>query len=323
VFDIAGTGNIQGTLLTPPSSGALSTNTNRSERSTEWYLRDAMQLAPQWRLWAGLRHTQLARDSVLTDGSQPTAYRQSATLPWLALAWQATPATMLFASSGQGLESDVVPNLPQYSNGGRALAALKSRQLEAGVKYSGKGVEASLVAFSITRPQSSDFGACDGSDGSCTRAKDGNAVHRGVEVQVGTRQGAWHWQASALLLHARREGAADANLNGLSPVNVPARSLRLQADYKFAPGAQAVATLSHEGARAALPDNSAHIPAWTRLDAGVKLEQRVANAQLTWRVGIDNLADTRAWKESPYQFGHAYLFPMAPRSLRLSLQAEL
>jgi iron complex outermembrane receptor protein len=323
IFDIAGTGNIQGTLVTPPSSGALSTNTNRSERSTEWYLRDAIQLTPQYRLWAGLRHTQLVRDSVLTDGSQPTAYRQAATLPWLALAWQATPATMLFASSGQGLESDVVPNLPQYSNSGQALAALKSRQFEAGVKHSGKGVDTSLVAFSITRPQSGDFGACNGNDGSCTRANDGRAVHRGVEAQVGARQGAWRWQASALLLHARREGAAEASLNGLSPVNVPARSLRLEADYAFAPGAQAVAALSHEGSRAALPDNSARIPAWTRLDVGVKLEQRVANAQLTWRAGIDNLADKRAWKESPYQFGHAYLFPMAPRSLRLSLQADL
>jgi iron complex outermembrane receptor protein len=44
---------------------------------------------------------------------------------------------------------------------------------------------------------------------------------------------------------------------------------------------------------------------------------------LTWRAGIDNLADTRAWQESPYQFAHAYLFPMAPRSVRLSLQADL
>ncbi len=81
--------------------------------------------------------------------------------------------------------------------------------------------------------------------------------------------------------------------------------------------------MSHEGDRAALPDNSARIPAWTRLDVGLKVQQRVGGARLTWRAGIDNLADTRAWKEAPYQFGHAYLFPLAPRSVRLSLQAEL
>ena len=45
----------------------------------------------------------------------------------------------------------------------------------------------------------------------------------------------------------------------------------------------------------------------------------------TWtlRAGIDNIFDKRAWKESPYQFGHAYLFPLAPRTLRVSLETAL
>ncbi|MDP1691536.1 MAG: TonB-dependent siderophore receptor [Burkholderiaceae bacterium] len=322
VFDIAGTGRIDGGLVTPPSAGSADTNTDRSERSTEIYLRNAMQLSTDWKLWAGLRHTSLTRDSVRTDGSAPTAYSQSATLPWLALAWQATPATMLYASLGQGLESDVVPNRPRYTNRAQALPALKSRQLEAGVKHNANGIEAALVAFSITRPQTSDFGSCD-SDDTCTRANDGDAVHRGVEASLATQQGAWRWQASAMLLRARREGAADSALNGLTPVNVPERSLRLQARYALTTGAELQASMSHESSRSVLPDGSAHIPAWTRLDVGLKAQQRISSALLTWRIGIDNLADTRAWKEAPYQFSHAYLFPMAPRSVRVSLQTEL
>ena len=323
VFDIAGTGRIDGGLVTPPSAGFTDNNTDRSERSTEWYLRDAMKLAPQWSLWAGLRHTRLARDSVRTDGSAATAYTQSATLPWLALGWQATPTTLLFASAGQGLESEVAPARASFTNRGQALAALKSRQIEAGLKHAAQGVEGSLVAFAITRPQTRDVGACDGSDDSCTRSNDGSAVHRGLEAQLGMQHGAWRWQASALALQARRQGSADAALNGLKPVNVPGHSLRVHAGYALAAGTELHATVSREGARAALPDTSAHIPAWTRLDVGLKLQQRANGAQLTWRAGIDNLADTRAWKEAPYQFGHAYLFPMQPRSLRLSLQAEL
>ena len=324
VFDIAGTGRIDGGLVTPPSPGFADTNTDRSERSRELYLRDAMQLSRDWSLWAGLRHTSLSRDSVRTDGSAATTYSQSATLPWLALAWQATPATMLYASAGQGLESDVVPGRARFTNRGQALPALKSRQIEAGIKHSADGIEASLVAFTITRPQTSDFGACDNSNDSCTRANDGNVVHRGIEATLGTQRGAWRWQASALLLYARRDGAADASMNGLEPVNVPSQSLRLQAGYAVAPGTELQATLSHEGSRIVLPDNSARIPAWTRLDVGMKVQHKLAGGTaLTWRAGIDNLADTRAWKESPYQFGHAYLFPMAPRAVRLSLQAEL
>jgi hypothetical protein len=39
--------------------------------------------------------------------------------------------------------------------------------------------------------------------------------------------------------------------------------------------------------------------------------------------GIENLTDKRYWKESPYQYGHVYLFPGAPRTLRLAVTAAL
>jgi iron complex outermembrane receptor protein len=43
---------------------------------------------------------------------------------------------------------------------------------------------------------------------------------------------------------------------------------------------------------------------------------------LTWRAGVENATDERAWRESPYQFEHIYLYPMAPRTWRVSLQAD-
>jgi len=311
-FNFAGTGTVDGSVAVPAAPLPLSDVASRSERSTEVYLRDRIELAPRWSLWAGVRHTQLRRED-----------EQSFTTPWLALAWQAAPQTLVYANWGKGVESEVAPNLPLYTNAARALPALESRQLEAGVKHLRDGLEATLAAFSITRPQSGDIGACDGSDGSCTRANDGQAVHRGLEASLATQRGAWRWQASALLLHARREAAADPAVNGLEPVNVPPRSLRLQAGYTIGSGIEMQAALSHESDRAVLPDNSARIPSWTRLDVGLKVQQRLSDATLTWRAGIDNLADQRAWKESPYQFSHAYLFPMAPRTVRLSLQADL
>ena len=311
-FNFAGSGRIDGSAAVPEAPLPLFDVPGRNERGTEVYLRDRIELAPRWGLWAGLRHSSLRREAA-----------QSFTTPWLALTWQAQPHTLLYANWGKGVETEVAPNLPLYTNAGRALPALESRQLEAGLKYARNGLSYSLAAFAITRPHAGDVGACDGSDGSCTRVIDGQALHRGIEAQIGTQIGAWQWQASALALHARRRGAAIAALNGLAPVNVPARSLRLHTSYAIAAGTELQASLSHEGQRAALPDHSASIPGWTRMDLGLKLQRRVQGAQLTWRAGIDNLADTRAWKEAPYQFGHAYLFPLQPRTLRLSLQAEL
>ena len=312
VFNVAGVGQVDGSVPVPAAPLPVYDLAGRNERSTEVYVRGRAELSARWSVWAGLRHTQLHREAT-----------QSFTTPWLALGWQVQPQTLVYAQWGKGIESEVAPNLPTYSNAGRALPALQSRQVELGLKHAGAVLDYGLTAFSISRPYSGDLGACDGSNGGCTRAIDGKAVHRGIEAQFGTQLGAWHAQASALLLHARREGAANAALNGLAPVNVPAFSLRLQTGYALAPGAELTASVSHESSRLVVPDGSASIPRWTRLDAGLRVEQQVPDARLTWRLGIDNLADTRAWKEAPFQFNHAYLFPMAPRALRLSVQASL
>ncbi|MEO7850857.1 MAG: TonB-dependent receptor plug domain-containing protein, partial [Rubrivivax sp.] len=46
-FNYAGTGNVEGTLFTPPASAATAENTNRDARSSELYLRDAVALTEQ------------------------------------------------------------------------------------------------------------------------------------------------------------------------------------------------------------------------------------------------------------------------------------
>jgi iron complex outermembrane receptor protein len=89
------------------------------------------------------------------------------------------------------------------------------------------------------------------------------------------------------------------------------------------PGLQLQAAFSHEGQRMVLPDNSAQIPAWSRIDLAGKYIQNLNTAKVTWRFGLDNATDQRAWQESPYKFGHAYLFPMASRTWRLNAQIDL
>ena len=48
-----------------------------------------------------------------------------------------------------------------------------------------------------------------------------------------------------------------------------------------------------------------------------------SEGRLVAALGVDNIADRRAWQEAPYQFDHAYLYPLAPRSLRISAQFDL
>jgi iron complex outermembrane receptor protein len=42
---------------------------------------------------------------------------------------------------------------------------------------------------------------------------------------------------------------------------------------------------------------------------------------LVWRTGVEKVTNENAWRESPSEFGHSYLFPMEPRTFALSPQA--
>ena len=323
-FNYAGIGNVEGTLFTPPAPDLTGENTNRDARSTEFYIRDAMAFDDQTTLWLGWRYTRQSEDTVRTDGSQATGVSQSFNAPWLALSHRLQGGVLLYASYGTGVESDVAPNQPRYINRGESLPALQSRQIELGLKGPLGNGEWTVAAFDIDRPVSADVGACDGDD-SCTRTRDGSAVHRGIEATLAGRYGPWSVGGGAMALRAQREGSADASINGLRPTNVPAYTLKLQLGYRVAalPGLELLANGLYESGRIVLPDNSLSIPSVSRVDLGLRYEQLIGQRTLVWRAGVDNVFNQDAWRQSPFQFGHSYLFPLAPRTLALSLQASL
>ena len=344
-YNWVGTGSIDGQARVPADPTLTDANTNRDERSTEVYLQDRIVLSPTWTLWAGARHTRLDRSSVRTDGSRPTDYSQSFTTPWLALSARlgapvaASSAdgarkgsTLLYASAGQGVESEVAPNRTRYLNAGEALPALKSRQLEVGIKHAGDGWEARAALFDIRRPSWNDIHPstnsiaqddCSDAD-PCVRRADGANRHRGIEAEAEWRLGDLSLRGSALWLRARREGSVDASLRGLRPTNVPARSLKLQAAWNLprVPGLTLLAFVIHEGERIVVPDNRTTTPGWTRLDLGARWATRWQGQPWVLRLALDNATDQRAWQEAPYQYGHAYLYPLAPRTWRASAQAR-
>ncbi len=339
-YNYAGTGNVQGTLVATADPSQTDQNTNRDERSLELSVFDAIRWTPSFSTWLGLRSTQLTRESVRTNGSRQTRYDASLVTPWLAASYALGADTQAYASYGEGIESQIVPNkVSQYTNPGVALPALKSRQSEWGIKggnsgnagRSGQGTQGSQLAwqvawFRIIRPMS-NLDACNrlGIE-PCLGAYDGQAAHSGLELSSQWTQGPWRLAGGVTLLNARREGSAlEPATNGQRPANVPDWSLRSQAAWRV-PGVQGLelqGQLLHEAQRPVLPDNSITLPAWTRLDAGLRYTTRISSTTTTWTLGIDNLTDKRYWKESPYQYGHVYLFPGAPRSLRFAMQAAL
>ena len=262
-----------------------------------------------------------------TNGSRPTSYEDGLTTPWLAASYRFGDSTTAYASYGEGVESQVVPNRSsQYSNAGVGLPALKSKQWEAGVKGGQESLGWQLAFFSIRRPVS-NLDACSRLGISpCLGAYDGEAVHRGLEASAQWAQGPLRLAGGVTVLDAKRKGStAEPSTNGKRPTNVSDLVLRAQAGWKIAsvPGLELQGQLSHEGRRSVLPDASIELPSWTRFDAALRYDTRAAGMATSWTVGIDNLFNKRYWKESPYQFGHVYLYPGAARTFRIAFTAAL
>jgi iron complex outermembrane receptor protein len=326
-FNYVGTGNVQGTAVVPADPALTDVNTNRDERSTELSFQDAIRWNDRLTTWVGLRHTRLDRDSIRTDGSRPTGYADGVTSPWLALSYTLRPGLLAYASWGRGVESQVVPNRSsQYANAGEALPAVLSRQWEAGFKGGADAFGWQVAYFDIARPVT-NLDACNRLGLSpCAGAFDGKAVHRGIEASAQWSQGPWRLAGGVTAIDAKREGSlVEPAINGERPTNVPRQVLRAQVAYRVAavPGLELQGRMSHEGRRNVLPDGSIELPSWTRFDAALRYETRLNGVATSWTLGVENLADRRYWKESPYQFGHVYLFPGAPRTLRLMMTAAL
>jgi iron complex outermembrane receptor protein len=318
-YNFVGIGNIAGSAVVPSDPSLTSPQANRTERNTELYLRDTVQIGADWSAWGGVRHTTIHRTSWETSTGDPTAstdYTHSFTTPWLALSRQLGEHDMVYLSWGEGVESDIVPT-HGFQDGGRPLSSTISRQWELGYKHGDEARQWGLTAFDVDQPL--DDALPDGSFG-----HDGITRSIGLEANAQGRVGPLTLRASAMRQRVRREQAADPSNDGLRPTNIPEQSLKIVAAWDVAPvpGLSVLANMDYEGGREVLPDDSARIPGWTRYDLGARYTQPVGATTLVWRAGVDNVFDRRAWREAPYQYDHAYLFPLAPRTLHASLEAK-
>ena len=159
-----------------------------------------------------------------------------------------------------------------------------------------------------------------------TRQIDGEAHHRGLELSGNTRVQNWNLGSGITWIDAKRQNATiDPSVNGQRPINVPTYILRGMAEYRYSsvPGLRTGVRLSHEGERNVTETGDVKLPAWTTLDASAHYDTKVNNVTSTWTLAVNNLANKQYWRESPMQYGHYYLYPGAPRTVRATVQFRL
>ncbi len=313
-------GNVSVPFNSTPNPDFSTVNANRSEYATELSLKDHVELNTRTAVWAGLRHVMFNRSSERNDISDPNhkSYVGHINVPWLGISNKLS-STLIYASHGHGVENFVVPNnsLSYWGNAGQQLGVGRSRQTEIGIRNlnTQTAMQWNASLFQVARPLAYD-------DGNGNRLLDGKQTHQGIELGANWTERQWRLGTTAQWLHAEiSDVAQNPSLVGTTPLNVPKFVLRGRAEYRYTsiPGLRTGMRVSHEGERRVTEDGSIQLPAWTTLDATAHYDTKVNHVTSTWTFAIDNLTDKRYWRESPKQFGHYYLYPGAPRTVRATV----
>ncbi len=128
----------------------------------------------------------------------------------------------------------------------------------------------------------------------------------------------------ATWLQAKQRATGTAALDGNRVIGVP----RLQANAGVewdVPGVRGLVLdtrVVHTGASYADDANTLRLPAWTRLDLGVRYLTEVGGRLLTLRARVDNATNRNYWASAGGYPGSGYLVVGAPRTFTLSASVD-
>ena len=255
------------------------------------------------------------------SGAAQAAYNESRTTPMLGVVWKASPATSVYANYIEGLvRGDVAPLVDSsgrtITNGGQALAPYQTQQIEAGVKLDLGRIGGSAALFSIRKP----VGALEVIDATTAVfvAKDAQR-HRGAELSV-------FGEAAPGLKLLGGASWIDAKLldAGKQAVGVPREQLNLGVEWTPAglPDLALNARVMYTGRQWADSANTIEVPAWNRLDIGLRWGTQIARTPLTLRARLDNVFDKAYWASAGGYPGANYLVLGGPRTLSVSAAVD-
>lgn len=238
-------------------------------------------------LTLGLRHQRIESDNVGPAGALSSRYDRGALTPLVAVVVQPWSGVSIYANRIEGLsKGDIAPD--GASNAGEVFAPYRSVQYELGARLQRGGTLATVSVFQIRRPG----GRTDGT----AFVTDVEQRHRGVELSLhGEPTTGVRLMASTMLLDAEvTRGAAGGN--GVRPIGTPAllANLAAESDVRVVPGMTLTAAAVYTGRQYVNAANTQSIPAWTRIDLGLRYRPPAFGAT-TFRLLVRNVLDRHYW----------------------------
>ncbi len=326
--DRRGFQNFSGTTL--GVMGALRRDESNRVTDAGPYAQAEWDLAPAWRLLAGVRASRVkfrSDDHYVTasnpDDSGGVSFR--ATSPVAGLTWRAAPGFSVYAAAGRGFETPTTNELA-YRPGGAtglnfALAAAKSDNLELGAKWAAPGWRATAAVFRVDT--SNEIVVQTNTGGRTTFRNAGDTRREGIELQAEREWGRFSVTVSAALLDATyREGFAATT--GKRIPGVPRETA--YADLRWRPNhAWLIAMEARHAGRVFVNDaNTDAASAYTV--AGVRIQHTFRAGALLLRpfLRVDNLFDRRYAGSVIVNEGNSRFFEPAPgRTWLAGLSAAL
>ena len=271
--------------------------------------------------WQGLGEINLGvqktryRKEVRAPGLAPTANADSPILWNASAALTAIDGIALYAATTRGLEeSGTAPSFATNAN--LTLPALRTRQVEAGVRWTlAKDVKLIAGLFDVRRPYFE-------LDSDNVFRVLGDVKHQGAEISLTARPvEGLNLVAGAVLMRPRVTGAAvEQGRLGERPLGRVGTTLDLRVDYQ-PPAFDALSVdlgINYTGDRAARIDNSLFIPERAIIDLGTRYRFKLGRTPAVLRAQIANLTNTFGWNVTG---GGGFQF-IPSRRFNLSLSAD-
>lgn len=250
------------------------------------------------RLTVGVRH-QTIKDKLYTnDGVHDSTYDKSVWTPAYGLVVRPWEEVSFYVNHIEGLsKGDSAPL--QAVNRGETLAPYRTKQTEAGVKLDFGDIGGNIGVFQIEKPE-----AYTNSDGVFGLA--GSQRNRGLEMNIyGEPMPGVRLLGGITFMDPELRGTQGAQQDGNDAIGVPRYQAVMGAEWDVPAltGQTLQAYVQRRGSQYVNIDNTGKIPAWTRLDLGARYATRIADHNVVWRAGVDNVTDKKYWSTVGNDFG--------------------
>ena len=313
---VLGQGNIFDVPLFVNPDVAINRSTYLAESTTQrsLFASDTITFSPQWSALLGLR-TMDYDDKTFNAGSPVIAarYEKSPLTPTAALIYKPIAPLTLYASYVQSLEQG--GSAPQTAvNAYQTFAPTISKQFELGAKTEFETWSANLALFRVDR-------GLQYLNSNNVFVQNGQTRYQGIDLSAQMSLAKdWTLIGGVMYLDASNVRAA-ADVDGKRAYGAPRVQGNLYAEYAVPQIAGLVLNAGgrYVGNEAVEADNSNFIGAYHTFDLGARYSTSLGSHAITYRLGIDNLANEKYWLTS---WGFI-LNQGTPRTVRASVTLTL